>query len=682
MLRSTNILCVLAILLLGPWGARAFAPSSRIRARGITVAPQTRLASSVADATPNGVNGSPAANVRGKATAEEEEYFVHGITPKTKTITGSMAFYVQFVVNRMMENREKKRLARRGRRGLKFWKKPDAAYLAAQKEKPTLTENMKRLNRMRRDVVKLAGYNSAIVIPSFTFLLLGALMTSIIPQFYSDCLQCVATLDPSRAKCVRALAGLAISSSLGALLTGLRGSMFWTAGSRANYNVRVKLHRSLLLQEAAFFDSNEVGYLLSRLNNDVNKIGMVISFHVNVVLRQFAQFVFGSIYLIKISPNLSLWAFGGISVVAWISALYGDFARHLAEKVQDRFADATAVAETSFSMSETIRAFDGVNDESNKYEGVQSKALELEEVQAWAYGSHKFVSDTLQTGLQVALLYACWLMGRRGGLPASQLTTFIFYTNFVLESSNEVGDQWAKIQGAIGASTSVFDLIRRIPKVRDPVQQALQEYRDNLENPPVESIIQMKNLTVTYGAMDVPALNGVDLDILPGDRVAIVGRSGSGKSTMLRTILRFYDPSSGSISLMGEDLTKMSRQQIAQKVSVVAQEPNLFPMSLLDNVMYGLEMDAIDEETGRPCYGKEYRERAQQCLLLAGLPIQENNALSLDLDTRVGEGGRALSGGQRQRVAIARALVRKPELLLLDEPTYVFHRISCPPVLS
>ena len=117
---------------------------------------------------------------------------------------------------------------------------------------------------------------------------------------------------------------------------------------------------------------NETGYLLSRLNSDVNKIGQVISYHVNVVLRQFAQFVFGSIYLLKISPKLSMWAFAGIVLVAWLSALYGDFARDLAEKVQDTFADATAVAESSFTMSETIRAFDGAEIESDKFEGAHS----------------------------------------------------------------------------------------------------------------------------------------------------------------------------------------------------------------------------------------------------------------------------------------------------------------------
>ena len=409
----------------------------------------------------------------------------------------------------------------------------------------------------------------------------------------------------------------------------------------------------------------------------MNKIGQVISYHVNVVLRQFAQFVFGSIYLVRISPNLSMWAFAGILLVAWMSAVYGDFARDLAEKVQDTFADGTAVAETSFSMSETVRAFDGTETESEKYEYSQSKALGLEEVQAWAYGSHKFLSDSLQTVLQVGLLLACWGVGKGGGLPARELTTFMFYTNFVLESSNEVGDQWAKIQQAVGASTSVFDLIKRVPAIRDPPRSALKQpsavtetlHEVNGDKSAKLPIISMKNVKVEYKAMERPALSNINLNIYPGDRVALVGRSGSGKSSMLRTLLRFYDPSEGSVVVCDQDLRLLTRAEISDTITVVEQEPHVFPMSLMDNVLYGIKKDAIDPETGDSIYSEFYRESVSKNLKLAGLPVEPGNDLGLELETRIGEGGRSLSGGQRQRVAIARALIRSPEVLLLDEPT-------------
>ncbi|EED94638.1 predicted protein, partial [Thalassiosira pseudonana CCMP1335] len=425
--------------------------------------------------------------------------------------------------------------------------------------------------------------------------------------------------------------------------------------------VRVKLHRNLLLQEASFFDSTETGFLLSRLNNDVNKIGMVISFHVNIVLRQLAQFMFGSVFLMRIHPKLSMVAFAGIGLVAIASMLYGDFTRVLAEKVQELFAVSSALAENSFSMSETVRAFNGVATETKKYESSQYDALQLEEVQAWAYGSHKFVSDTLQAALQCLLLFCCWTIGRAGALPAAKLTSFLFYANFVLESSNEVGDQWAKIQAAVGASTNVFDLITRVPEIGDP---------KDVTNTQTTTVIEMKDMFVKYGSMDKPALSNINLEAHDQDRIAVVGRSGSGKSSMLRTILRFYDPSTGTCNLEGKSLTEMTRSEIASKIVVVEQEPHLFPMTLIDNVLYGVEKDSIDKVTGEECYSEKYRFAVTEALSLAGLPVTgENNDLGLELDTRVGEGGRTLSGGQRQRVAIARALVRFPDVLLLDEPT-------------
>jgi ABC-type multidrug transport system fused ATPase/permease subunit len=293
-------------------------------------------------------------------------------------------------------------------------------------------------------------------------------------------------------------------------------------------------------------------------------------------------------------------------------------------------------------------------------------------------------------------------------LPAEKLTKFIFYSWFVLESSNEVGDQWAKIQGAVGASTSVFDLIRRVPAVRDPPRFALsnatlvesqplpverlpsasripnfngqnavtppsaESDRNDVASPSMDGappIIRMSNVSLTYENMVIPALNGIDLNIYNGDRLAIVGRSGSGKSSMLRSILRFYDPTVGAICLGGVPLTQMTRREIANKISVVEQEPSLFPMTLMENVLYGIDKDAVDEVTGEAYYSERYQQAVIKALDAAGLSIHPGNDLNLDLSSRVGEGGRALSGGQRQRVAIARALIRDPQVLLLDEPT-------------
>lgn len=392
----------------------------------------------------------------------------------------------------------------------------------------------------------------------------------------------------------------------------------------------------------------------------MNKIGQVISYHVNVVCRQLAQFLFGSIYLVRISPRLSLFAGFGILLVGIISNIYGKFNRDCAERVQDTFAKATIVAETSFRISETIRMLDGRQTQSRAYEKAQRKALDVEEVQAWGYGTHKFFSDTIQGILHGGLLFLCWRVGRANGLPASQLTTFLFYTNFVLESSNEVGDQWAKIQGAVGASQSVFGLLQRNPKLLDSGEMSvIPKAQVSAVNGGTTAapVLSVQNVTLQYDAMEHPALQNVDIDFYPGDRVAIVGRSGSGKSSLLRSLLRFYDPSEGVVAYKGNDLKTLSRQQLASVLTMVPQEPALFPLTLLENVLYGLPKD-------KGGYSVALQDRATEALIKAGLNVTE-----IPVTTRIGDGGRTLSGGQRQRVAIARALVREANVLILDEPT-------------
>jgi hypothetical protein len=164
-------------------------------------------------------------------TPDDEAFYVSGIQPKTLPLPHSFDFYVHFILTRMHDNRKKKQLEKKFRRGWRFWKKlPPVQPDGTPPPRTTMWDTIKILNHQRQNVVKLAGYNAPLVVPSFVCLFLGALLMSVIPHFYSECITCVATNEPSRIKCIQALCGLAISSTLSAIFTGLRGSLFWIAG--------------------------------------------------------------------------------------------------------------------------------------------------------------------------------------------------------------------------------------------------------------------------------------------------------------------------------------------------------------------------------------------------------------------------------------------------------------------
>mmetsp|Transcript_43334 Transcript_43334/g.101650 ORF Transcript_43334/g.101650 Transcript_43334/m.101650 type:complete len:401 (+) Transcript_43334:1672-2874(+) len=330
-------------------------------------------------------------------------------------------------------------------------------------------------------------------------------------------------------------------------------------------------------------------------------------------------------------------------------------------------------------MSETVRAFDGVLSESAKYSQAQGNALEYEEFQAWAYGFHKMIVDNISALLKCFVLFTVWKVGKGGMISTEAMTNFLFYVTFTADAATDVGDQWAKIQSAFGASGKVFELLERKPLVMEPYRKEGQASISKDESAP---IIKISDMTVSYNALSKPALDHVNLDIYPGDKVSIIGRSGSGKSTVLRTMLRFYDPSTGACSLMGNSLRDLTRSEISKDVTVVEQEPHLFPLTVVDNVLYGIEKDDINKKTGEPTYSQSIRDAAANALDQAGLSTKPGNDLGLSLDTRVGEGGRTLSGGQRSRLAIARALVRNPTVLLLDEPTAALDSKSESKVIS
>jgi len=237
---------------------------------------------------------------------------------------------------------------------------------------------------------------------------------------------------------------------------------------------------------------------------------------------------------------------------------------------------------------------------------------------------------------------------REGTMTAGMLVQFVIYAIMVAGSVAALSEIWGELQRAAGATERLVELLGTDDAVQDP------------ENPvqvplPVEGALRFENVQFSYPARrDLPALNDLDLDIAPGETVALVGPSGAGKTTIIQLLQRFYDPDEGTVTLDGVALRDMARREFRAHMALVPQDPVIFATSARENIRFG-RLDASDEEV------EDAARAAAAHDFIAALPEGYN--------TYVGERGVMLSGGQKQRIAIARAILRDAPVLLLDEAT-------------
>eukprot|EP00904_Undaria_pinnatifida_P004744 jgi/Undpi1/14270/HiC_scaffold_9.g03919.m1 len=538
-----------------------------------------------------------------------------------------------------------------------------------------------------RYMATLARSQQGMLTASLVTLVLAAMCEVAVPHFSSRALN-AAVFAQDRTLFGRSLVGMLAYSLLAAVFTGFRGACFWLAGTHVVAKVRFDLLSSLLRQDISFHDVNETGALTSRLASDTAKISNVVSFHVNILCRQVIQAVGGLGYLFYLQRRLAAVAFGGLVAVGAVTAIYGVFSRRISAKVQTALAEAGSVAEQSLSLVKVVRAHANEDHERRRYGDKIGDSVELQETQGIAYGMARIVIGWSQAVLLTGVLMLGAGMVFDGQMTGQALTTFIFYTNFVTAASFDVGDQ---IQEALGAGQEVFELLKRKSSVRKETLSAhsatppqvieahlgatprigdsSEEGDSSVISPPLETTpsngvevcergrVDFRSVSFGYPTRSgVLILDKLSFTARQGETVAVVGSSGSGKSTILRLLCRFYDPDGGVVTLAGRDLSTYGARDISNTISWVTQEPQLFPISVKENIAYGLpegsySMDDVYEAA----------KNANIHSFIYGLPD--------GYDTLVGEGGASLSGGQKQRVAIARALIRDPEVLLLDEPT-------------
>lgn len=433
-----------------------------------------------------------------------------------------------------------------------------------------------------------------------------------------------------------------------AVSTGLRYFFVTKLGERVVADLRKATYAHILTLDPAFFLKTRTGEVLSRITTDIAIVESLLATSVSVALRNVLTLIGAIVLLLIVNPRLTGLVLLSFPVVLAPLFLFGRRVRKLTASAQDRFADAVGSAGESLDALETVQAFGRERAAADRF----GSAVE----QAFRTSLRRITARALMTAAVIVLVFGgivgVFLLGvhagLRGDISWGSLFQFAFLSVMAAGAVGALGETWGDVQKAAGAMERVGELMDARPGVAAPPHPTPLPL-------PARGEVDFEAVTFAYpGRPDLPALRDFSLTVRAGERVALVGPSGAGKSTVLRLLLRFYDPQAGSIRLDGVELRQADPSEVRARMALVAQESPLFSGSALENIRYG-------RETASEAEVRDVVRAAQAEAFVDALPEGWN--------TPVGDRARTLSGGQRQRLAIARALVREAPLLLLDEAT-------------
>ncbi len=430
------------------------------------------------------------------------------------------------------------------------------------------------------------------------------------------------------------------------IISFFRVLLFTRVSEMAMADVRKDLYQKLMTLPIMFYDSRRTGELMSRMTSDVTMLKDTMSITLAEFVRQVATLGIGIIFIFYTTPELSIFMLATLPAVIIITMIFGKFIRKLSKITQEELAFSNVVVEETLHSIQTVKAFTSEIFEITRYGNALKKVV----VAAMKGATYRagFISFLIfgMFGTMVAVMWYGAILVQSGGLTVGGLMSFVIYTTFIGGSIAGMGDLFGQIQRAIGATERILEL--RNEEAEDITPGGATPFPDTAS-------ISYRDLRFTYPTRnDIEVLKGIDLDISPGQKVALVGQSGAGKSTIIQLLMRFYDPRSGDITIGGHSIKDINLNALRRNIGIVPQEVILFGGTIRENIRYG-NFDANDEAI------EEATKKANALDFINSFPE--------GMETLVGERGVKLSGGQRQRIAIARAILKDPKILILDEAT-------------